>query len=571
MKPGKTAHYYWLESELAKRFSELNFEKGVDLNRDGRIEGSERTDLNDDGNIDVSELKQFLKANKPALKNLGGFLKIFYSHGQAFKPDNPLHNLLYVESQMVSPYLLEIAYLRVERILDLLKRRRLLEYASYRKLEEIYNIMKEMGIRFKEQDDILFADNMIDGVLDCDTSSFAALAVAHELDWPVYLVSIPRHRFVRWDDDKEKFNMEWKGSISDSEYIIGSSISRDAIDDKAYLKNLNPDEVLANHLVNRSLAKEQRGDLKGALADATESLTRNPKLLEAYAVRCQVKEELGILTDTIADCTEAIKIDPYYSWAYKKRGRVKRKIGDLEGAALDFTRAIRGNPSDALAYWDRAYTRKKLGDLEGAIADYTRAIVQDPDYVTAYNNRGAAKLLDGRFEESRADFLKARSMDPNYTWPLLNLIAISLIPDHLSLAVSPLIGSEEVNAHTTLGAIWPFIYFNENWKTGPQLKLGYNADLSRHLMDVSAGWAFMYKDESSMLAAEIGAGYNFSLAGDASEAPVRDGGIFQYGLRYNYRITDSLGIGASITLQHEMLDPERLAIIPGAELTYHLW
>ena len=90
-------------------------------------------------------------------------------------------------------------------------------------------------------------------------------------------------------------------------------------------------------------------------------------------------------------------------------------------------------------------------------------------------------------------------------------------------------------------------------------------------MDVSAGWAFMYKDENSMLAAEVGAGYNFSLAGDASEAPIRDGAIFQYGLRYNYRITDSLGVGVSIMLRHEMRDPERMAILPGAELTYHLW
>ena len=74
-----------------------------------------------------------------------------------------------------------------------------------------------------------------------------------------------------------------------------------------------------------------------------------------------------------------------------------------------------------------------------------------------------------------------------------------------------------------------------------------------------------------MLAAEIGAGYNFSLAGDASEASIRNGAIFQYGLRYNYRIADSLSIGVSVMLQHEMLNPERMAILPGADLTYFLW
>lgn len=75
MKPGKTAHYYWLETELAMHFSELNFEKGVDLNRDGKIDDSERTDVNDDGEVDVAELKAFLKSNRPALESWAGSSK----------------------------------------------------------------------------------------------------------------------------------------------------------------------------------------------------------------------------------------------------------------------------------------------------------------------------------------------------------------------------------------------------------------------------------------------------------------------------------------------------------------
>ena len=147
MKPGKTSKNYWIKAELSRHFADLNFEKGVDLDRNGRIEGSERTDVNDDGEVDVAELKAFLKSNQHALENLGGFLKIFYDHGQIFSPDNPLHNLLFIESEIVSPHWLKTAYQKVERILDTVKRRPLLEYTSLYKLQAVYEVMENMGIR----------------------------------------------------------------------------------------------------------------------------------------------------------------------------------------------------------------------------------------------------------------------------------------------------------------------------------------------------------------------------------------------------------------------------------------
>ena len=67
------------------------------------------------------------------------------------------------------------------------------------------------------------------------------------------------------------------------------------------------------------------------------------------------------------------------------------------------------------------------------------------------------------------------------------------------------------------------------------------------------------------MAVNAGAGYNLALAGDASDAPIREGAFIQYGARYDYLFSDSFGIGASLVMQHEMLNPSRLALLPGLE------
>ena len=379
MKSGKTTQYYWLETELAKHYSDLNFEKGVDLDRNGQIKGSERTDLNDDGEVDVSELKQFLKANQPALKNLGRFFKSFYSHGQVLSPDNPIHNLLLIESEVVPPHLVKAAYQKVMQILSIVRLRSLPKMNPESKLKTVYNAAEAVGIVLKEQDDDLFTHNINEGrgVLDCDTSSFVVLAITHEFNWPVYLVGAPEHMFIRWDDGKYTLNMDAGKVYSDQYYKRSYNIPSKSIENGVYLKNLNSDEALAQYLTNRGVAKKKLGNLEGA----------------------------------VADYTEAIKLDPNHPEAYNNRGYAKFKLGDLRGAIADYTEAIKLNPNDPDAYYNRGVAKYELGNLEGAVADYTKAIKLNPNNSKAYNNRGVAKFILGKYIEALEDFLKVRELE----------------------------------------------------------------------------------------------------------------------------------------------------------------
>jgi tetratricopeptide (TPR) repeat protein len=93
-----------------------------------------------------------------------------------------------------------------------------------------------------------------------------------------------------------------------------------------------------------------------------------------YNDRGIAKQNKGDLDGAMADYNQAIKLDPKLDVAYINRGNVKQKKGDLEGAMADYNQAITLNPKNVLAYRCRGDIKRKKGDLDGAIADYNRAI-----------------------------------------------------------------------------------------------------------------------------------------------------------------------------------------------------
>lgn len=119
------------------------------------------------------------------------------------------------------------------------------------------------------------------------------------------------------------------------------------------------------------------------------------------------KQNKGDWAGAMADYNEAIRLDPNYSAAYDNRGNVKGEKGDLNGAMADINQAIRLNPKNAIAYFNRARVKEKKGDLDGAIADYSQAISLNPKYAAAYRDRGNIKRKKGDINGANADFSQA--------------------------------------------------------------------------------------------------------------------------------------------------------------------
>ena len=137
-----------------------------------------------------------------------------------------------------------------------------------------------------------------------------------------------------------------------------------------------------------------------------------PTTLSAYDYfyRAYDKQIKGDLRGAIADYSNTIEIDPNYASAYNNRGYAKNALEDYYGAIADYSKAIEIDPNDADTYVNRGIPKNALEDYYGAIADYTKAIEIDPNFAVAYNNRGIAKYYLENLSGACSDWRKAANL-----------------------------------------------------------------------------------------------------------------------------------------------------------------
>jgi tetratricopeptide (TPR) repeat protein len=129
-------------------------------------------------------------------------------------------------------------------------------------------------------------------------------------------------------------------------------------------------EARATVIYNSGRAKQDRGDLDGAMDDYSKAIKMNPNYLYAYVHRGIVKHQKRDLKGAMADYNKAIEIAPDYNPAFYNRGVTKQAEGDIDGAMADYTKAIQLRPDDSYAYVARGSLRQYKGDQTGAAADF---------------------------------------------------------------------------------------------------------------------------------------------------------------------------------------------------------
>jgi len=175
---------------------------------------------------------------------------------------------------------------------------------------------------------------------------------------------------------------------------------------------LDPHNIDA--LSHRALAERDKGNWDGALADFNAVLAFAPDNADAYSNRGYVKQTKGDLDGALADYTEALSLKPTSAQAFYNVGLIKVRRGDIDGGMEAFNKAIDLNPRLARAYFSRGNAKNSEGDIDGAIADYTQSVaIPDPTNGTAYFNRGAARQTRGDSAGALADYAQAISADPN--------------------------------------------------------------------------------------------------------------------------------------------------------------
>jgi tetratricopeptide (TPR) repeat protein len=117
-------------------------------------------------------------------------------------------------------------------------------------------------------------------------------------------------------------------------------------------------------LTNRAFERQLGGDLRGALADYSDSIAANPRHAEAFYDRGTVRQALGDPAGAIADYTEAMRLDPGDARAYNNRGWVRETMGDLAGAVADYTSAL---PLTSPGTPQRAMVERNLASARGRV------------------------------------------------------------------------------------------------------------------------------------------------------------------------------------------------------------
>ena len=158
-----------------------------------------------------------------------------------------------------------------------------------------------------------------------------------------------------------------------------------------------------------------------AIADYTEVIRRDPKLMKAYDARARVYAKTGKWDEAIADFTTEINAGPAApegdSSPYKARAAAyaQKKQWDLAQADLDKLITSESDSDsgdvDYDAYVARGDASRAKGDYAKALTDYTIAIhsqdAQQADLDTAHLGRGETYWAMGQKDKAIADFTRA--------------------------------------------------------------------------------------------------------------------------------------------------------------------
>jgi len=165
-------------------------------------------------------------------------------------------------------------------------------------------------------------------------------------------------------------------------------------------------------LLCNGIAKQDQGDVDGAIGDVKHALELQPDLVEAHLI-------LGIgyyyqhqyaLALAEYDLYLAAVTDNFHAWS--NRAAAYLQTGDLVAARSDIDRALALNPHDVQLLENRIVIAREADDRLTVIEDCTWLIEHFPPRSKWLLDRGKALGAESRLAESLADLQMAVQLEP---------------------------------------------------------------------------------------------------------------------------------------------------------------
>lgn len=166
-------------------------------------------------------------------------------------------------------------------------------WAYFRVLIMITVLQRNLGVRYRVdlmQDPVDWSDSrtrFIHGPLTgfggtCASLPVLYVAIGRRLGWPLYLVGAKQHLFVRWQDERERFNIEGssQGFVCHPDEFYHTwplPISQKEIDRGWYLRNFTPSDEQANCMHDRAICQTDNMQWAEALKSAFAAMHLSPR------------------------------------------------------------------------------------------------------------------------------------------------------------------------------------------------------------------------------------------------------------------------------------------------------
>ncbi|PCJ87768.1 MAG: hypothetical protein COA57_04225 [Flavobacteriales bacterium] len=164
----------------------------------------------------------------------------------------------------------------------------------------------------------------------------------------------------------------------------------------------------------RGVAKTDRNEPQGALADYDKAIALSPKFVKALNNRGNVKMQLNRHKEALKDFEKATQIQPEYAEAWFNSAMAQTLLSNYSQAAHCYSKYLALESKNEIAWYNYGNMNKELGKLNESVDAYTRCIEINPNFTEAYNNRGISKYMQMDYAAAIVNFDKAIKVNSNF-------------------------------------------------------------------------------------------------------------------------------------------------------------
>lgn len=276
------------------------------------------------GEADIDIPQDFLKMAREA-------------SGNEIAEENIINTLLFLEMEAMGREMVRESYAAMGSIINSIKLKDSESLPPLIRCHLVYQSLNDdFGIHYREKVGSLLSESLSGKYYDCDTGTLVMLAVAHELNWPLYAVRVRDHLCVRWNDKSVRLNYDINDGVevSDALYIQYHVLHPESVINGVFLKELDRQQLLSQFYYMRGNFKFAQDDYEGSMQDFSMALGFDPRHSEAYVNRGTVKLRQDEYQGAIVDYAKGIELDPCDAMAYFNRGLARLAVFSLKMDAL---------------------------------------------------------------------------------------------------------------------------------------------------------------------------------------------------------------------------------------------